>query len=226
MDEFEWGYPNLATFQSSDEVFGLYRRFGYLQSRLLLEKQDVLRVLEKELNDYDEEDRAQSDTRKSDIQPNPREELLGKIEHAFNSYGKMCSSGPIQIKVALADNVPAALLTSSQQLMASNRPSASEYRNVCRYISQNKPLVRQELEYIWHKEDLVTLRPGRDHAWLDRSIEHFLRLQPFGFIKVCKCEVVAEMDPLDRHVQLQFAYHLCVQRLFCSSVSGQRPMRD
>ena len=68
--------------------------------------------------------------------------------------------------------------------MAANRPSASEYRSVCRYIRQNKPLVRRELEYIQYKDDLVTLRPGRDHAWLDRSIERVLRFQPFPFINV------------------------------------------
>jgi hypothetical protein len=78
----------------------------------------------------------------------------------------------------------ATLLASAQQLTASNRPSSSEYRSVCRYISQNKPLIPEELEYIQHKEDLVTLRPGRDHAWLDRSIERVLRLQPFSFINV------------------------------------------
>lgn len=78
----------------------------------------------------------------------------------------------------------ATLLASAQQLTASNRPSSSEYRSVCRYISQNKPLIPEELEYIQHKEDLVTLRPGRDHAWLDRGIERVLRLQPFSFINV------------------------------------------
>src|SRR5215469_11608832 len=33
------GYPRLAAFLDSDENFMVYRRFGYLQSRLLLEKQ-------------------------------------------------------------------------------------------------------------------------------------------------------------------------------------------
>lgn len=87
MDEFGWGYPRQATFHSSDELFGLYRRFGYLQSRLLLEKQDSLRELENKLNDFDEEDRATSNTRQSDVHPSPRDQLLEEIERAFNSYG-------------------------------------------------------------------------------------------------------------------------------------------
>lgn len=93
VNEFRRGYPNLAIFQSSDEVFGLYRRFAYLQSRLLLEKQDVLRVLENELNAFDGNDMTQSNNRNSDIHPSPREQLLGKIERAFNSYGKTTRSG-------------------------------------------------------------------------------------------------------------------------------------
>lgn len=88
VEEIPDGYPNLATFQSSDETFAIYRRFGYLQSRLLLEKQDALRVLENKLNQYDDDDRANNATR--DLPPEevrPREELLGEIERAFNSYG-------------------------------------------------------------------------------------------------------------------------------------------
>lgn len=92
VDTFQDGYPNLATFQSSDEVFALYRRFGYLQSRLLLEKQDALRVLEKRLDDFDDGDRAESNTRESDFGPgdrSPRQKLLDEIEQEFNSYGEI-----------------------------------------------------------------------------------------------------------------------------------------
>lgn len=80
--------------------------------------------------------------------------------------------------------MPASIVASSQQLMAANRPSSSEYRSVRNYINRNKPLIPAELEYIKHKEDLITLRPGRDHAWLDRSIERTLQFLPFDFVKV------------------------------------------
>lgn len=78
----------------------------------------------------------------------------------------------------------AALLSSSQQLGALNRPTASEYRSVCRYIDQTKPLIDEELEYIQHRDDLVTLRSGSDSAWLDRSAEHVLRWLPFFLFDV------------------------------------------
>jgi hypothetical protein len=43
----------LAAFLDSDEGFTIYRRFGYLQSRLLLDKQEQLRLLEEKLEHLD-----------------------------------------------------------------------------------------------------------------------------------------------------------------------------
>lgn len=82
----------------------------------------------------------------------------------------------------------ATVLTSAQHLEASNRPSASEYNAVRMYLRNNKPLVDEEMEYLQYKEDLITLRPGRDHAWLDRRIERSIHIlqRPFPFINVCR----------------------------------------
>jgi hypothetical protein len=91
VSDFKLGYPNLATFKNSSDAFSIYRRFGYLQSRLLLEKQDILRVLEKRLDEYDRGHIATSYTRTlSADKLMPRQALLEEIEHAFNSYGE-CS---------------------------------------------------------------------------------------------------------------------------------------
>ena len=87
------GYPLLAAFLDSDDNFMIYRRFGYLQARLLLEKQDQLRRLEWDLDLMDEEDkRAQprslitfetADAGKAQV----RQELMQKIEEKFRDYG-------------------------------------------------------------------------------------------------------------------------------------------
>lgn len=87
------GYPSLATFLDSDENFMLYRRFGYLQSRLLLDKQADLRELEEQLDELDEEvalsrpgDLTTRDLRPEDA--NTRKELMDEIEARFCEYGK------------------------------------------------------------------------------------------------------------------------------------------
>lgn len=88
MGQFKRGYPNLAAFNSSDEDFAIYRRFGYLQARLLLDKQDQLRLLEEQLDRYDTSDPMKA-TRKglTPEQYTLRAKLLGEIEAVFTSYG-------------------------------------------------------------------------------------------------------------------------------------------
>jgi hypothetical protein len=45
-----------------------------------------------------------------------------------------------------------------------------------------QPVYDEDAEFIDHKEDLVTLRPGREHAWLDASVEKVLQC--------CNCPVI------------------------------------
>jgi hypothetical protein len=85
------GYPNLATFLDSDENFSIYRRFGYLQARLLLDKQDELRLLEEELECMERStDLALlSSTVLSGGYAERRRELFSRIETKFNEYGSL-----------------------------------------------------------------------------------------------------------------------------------------
>jgi RNA polymerase-binding transcription factor DksA len=80
----------------------LYRRFGYLQSRLLLEKQADLQSLERRLEDFDRANISTSYTRTLDADVLlPRQALLAEIEHAFNAYGICNSSNDFTIIPAL-----------------------------------------------------------------------------------------------------------------------------
>jgi hypothetical protein len=76
------------------------------------------------------------------------------------------------------------LIGAAQQLVALNRPSQSEYNSVDNYIHNTQPLRKEEQAWIQCKEDLITLRPGREHAWLDTIIEHLLRWMHCGLIEV------------------------------------------
>ena len=60
--------------------------------------------------------------------------------------------------------------------MSSNRPKTNEIGSVYNYLTDIDPVHVDEQQYILWKEDLLTLRPGRDHAWLDRGIESCLRV--------------------------------------------------
>jgi hypothetical protein len=93
VEDCRTGYPNLAAFLDSDESFMIYRRFGYIASRLLLEKQDEMRQLEEELDMLDRHDETNHPDRIQtrdliDEDANPRRTLLKTIEEKFCEYGK------------------------------------------------------------------------------------------------------------------------------------------
>ncbi|KAF2268848.1 hypothetical protein CC78DRAFT_510082 [Lojkania enalia] len=161
------GYPNVAAFLDSDEGFTIYRRFGYLQSRLLLSKQEELRRLEVKLerlelivSTKDENAFCSRDIRGEFAKEHA--EVLNEIETKFHSYAK--------------------LLTTAQQMMAFTKPAEADRQNVGRYIWNRKPLVRVEASWIQHRDDLITIRAGREHAWLDGVVECILQ--------ACHCKLI------------------------------------
>ena len=93
------GFPLVATYLDSDDSFMIYRRFGTLHARLLLNKQDELRELEDDLRDMDEQDLKGEDTdiylmsRTKDNKREPiegrqtRKQLLETIEKKTLEYG-------------------------------------------------------------------------------------------------------------------------------------------
>lgn len=93
------GYSRLAAFESSEPSFSLYRGFGYLHSRVLLELQDEIRSLESDLDDLDEIDHENKNYRRlksrtADIRDAKREgqkitrrTLIAEIRDKLVKYG-------------------------------------------------------------------------------------------------------------------------------------------
>jgi len=168
LENFPEGYPRTACYMDSDDAFMQYRRFGYLHARLLLNKQDELRSLEEDLmclDRLDDEDEATQKylrsrqkeyARKPDNGAETKKQLLDKIEQKTLEYGK--------------------LLLQANQLVAMNRPADRDQGSVMNYFENEMPLAQNDMKFIMEKEDLVTLRPGRENAWLDACVERMLRL--------------------------------------------------
>ncbi|KAF1986968.1 hypothetical protein K402DRAFT_331180, partial [Aulographum hederae CBS 113979] len=161
------GYPRLAAFLDSDDNFAVYRRFGYVQARLLLEKQDEMRRLEDRLIDMDEQDKATNSKRLVTREFEPQRELLQTLEQRFLEYGK--------------------LLRTAQQLMSFHKPAAFDFTSVSNFMKDKRPVIAEEADWICCKEDLVALRPGREHAWLDAGIERLLRRTHCRVIEAIFC---------------------------------------
>ncbi|CAO1598751.1 hypothetical protein XANCAGTX0491_002511 [Xanthoria calcicola] len=156
----------------------LFKRFGIVFSRLLLNKQDEIRKMEDELRGMDRMDKALGNqeyllSRDQDVKREPssipacwsqtRPQLLEKLETKILEYSE--------------------LLLKAHQLKALEKPSARDYRSVLHYMENDGgQMYEEEMSWIYDKEDLVSLRPGREHAWLDGMLERLL--------KVCRCRLV------------------------------------
>ena len=90
VEDYPQGYPRLATFLNSDDSFSIYRGFGYLQSRLILEKQNELEILEEKVDRMDIRDAEQNNrslhTRAFHQENIPRSLLLREAEKRFGEY--------------------------------------------------------------------------------------------------------------------------------------------
>lgn len=90
------GYPRLAAMVDSDNNFMQYRRFGFLQTRILLNKQDELRELEYRLDRLDGLITTDSGSKRwihrsravDLLHGNQRSDLLAEIEAKFKEYGE------------------------------------------------------------------------------------------------------------------------------------------
>lgn len=99
VDNCAQGYPRLAALLSSDNCWSIYRRFGYLHSRVLLGLQDQIAVLERELDQKDLLDQINGFTRRlksrvrderesrQDGEDRPRENILNDIRRRLGEYG-------------------------------------------------------------------------------------------------------------------------------------------
>jgi hypothetical protein len=88
----------------------IYRRFGFISARLLLDHQDRLRLLEEDLDELDQEDAEHHPNRNltrdlSDEDSRERRELLVRIKTEYCEYG---------ISLALEDQLLCRLICPSQ----------------------------------------------------------------------------------------------------------------
>jgi hypothetical protein len=177
------GFPRLAAFQSSEANFGLYRSFSYLHSRILLDLQDEITSLEKELDELDWDDHDENPDRlRSRIDDvaaaahegntRNRRVILREIRTKLMEYG--AHTLPACIHHYRTNKSPDEVLIKAQTLESFQKPSDRNYRSVRRYHHNEKPLMDAEMDSIRSKEDTVSLRSGREWASFDGGVETLL----------------------------------------------------
>lgn len=196
VQDYPKGFPRLACFLDSDDAFMVYRRFGLVFSRLLLNKQDEIQKMEATLLAMDSSDKNLDNgkylmSRIQDVKreeesipqgwPETRPQLLEKLEKKALEYGEIVT----HLFVHQSDQSAAAeLMLKAQGLKGLESPSNRDYRSVLHFMENDGGQVfQQESEWVYEKEDLVTLRPSKEHAWLDGLLERVLR--------ICRCKLLS-----------------------------------
>ncbi|KAH7073368.1 hypothetical protein FB567DRAFT_454189 [Paraphoma chrysanthemicola] len=163
------GYPRLAAFNASEQNFMLYRGFSCVHARLLLNLQACIQTLETELDSMDrihdsfEEGKLRLASWDNDITACKQEKLEG--ERTRDDILE-----DLRVKVCQYDE----LLVKARELVSFQRPTTRDYRSVRGWFNNIAPLVDEEQEYILWKEDIVTLRHGREWASFDGLVESLL----------------------------------------------------
>ncbi|ORY09511.1 hypothetical protein BCR34DRAFT_589249 [Clohesyomyces aquaticus] len=168
LQDFPRGYPLLAAFQSSEPSFSIYRCFNYLHSRVILELQDELRVLEKDLTKLDKIDSNNGNEKRLGSRANDLKQA--QAEKTESKRAKLIAS--IRDKLVNYDEI----LVKARELNAFQRPSNRDYRSFRTWFWNEKPIGYElEEQFIKRKEDLVTLRCGREWGGFDGLIEELVR---------------------------------------------------
>lgn len=63
----------------------------------------------------------------------------------------------------------------AESLVAFNKPAPRDYASVKNFFENEAPLRSEDEIYIYRKEDMITLKPGRENAWLDGTVEKVLQ---------------------------------------------------
>ncbi|KAF2138996.1 uncharacterized protein K452DRAFT_79309 [Aplosporella prunicola CBS 121167] len=178
VEDYPLGYPRLAAFQTSDPSFSIYRGFGYLHSRVLLDLQYELSELEEELEERDSYDGQIEDTarrlrsRKTDDleseNSEPREDI---DEDEYELRPRRVILKDIRETLVQYDEV----LNKARRIGTLQKPNKRDFNSVANWFHNQKPLVQREWYTIKRQEDMLTLRQGREWAGFDGIVEAALR---------------------------------------------------
>jgi hypothetical protein len=189
------GYAQVAAFLSSEPNFSLYRGFSYLYSRVLLNLQDEIVVLEGKLSDLDmcqeyngQVNRLKSrrtDVRKSRAEPEVenRQTILSEIQSKLTVYSKETTPN---VKEGLMLIHLGEVLKQARELASFHKPSNRDYRSVRTWFWNTSSLVDPESKFIKHREDIISLHSGREWSTFDEIVEKVLLLPKSSWLRVSR----------------------------------------
>ena len=199
------GYEALAAKLSSTDEIGpdeqlrpIYRKFEYLNHRILLHLQDEIAELEEELRQLDEciaqalakvtggkENNPLPSSRRAEAKVGSenhhrRVELLGRIFMKIGQYSKTTASIRKFFFSQCLPKIPDQALSSYNSMVKSTSPvSSAEIENYRAWVREHKPLVETETRFLDSPGDLLTIAPSRE-ATAGTGAQTLAQLAIFG----------------------------------------------
>lgn len=188
VESFPRGYPRLAAFINADLEGRIYRKFGNLRSRLLLYHQDRIAGIEEELNLLDREHESSEPYRlcsrrydEEDPQISLRQALFARLDVALAEYD--------------------ALLLRDHQIMSIGEPTVKAQRSYFDYVWNEKPLCKEEYQFIYRQNDFIQLGIQPD-TWFGSLLETLSFVTPRWLLNVSQsltCLYSVLDKPADSH---------------------------
>lgn len=180
VEEYPEGFPQAAAFLNADPTFAIYRRFNRGRTRIILQLQAQLMMLEKKLDQYDKEMAENKDTewilrqsRSQPLQNAPKEpgDLRNRHLQCFERFNNV---------LKLYDDA----IIRDFTLRRLPSPSLRARNNLGRYFYQDRPFVEGENDHMTYVEDLLAVGRIEKDSWLERSIYSCLESHRLRIFKV------------------------------------------
>lgn len=189
------GYPAFCRYIASDNDGFLFRRFGELNARVLLNMQNDIEAVEAELAQLDraikldERENARLDSLQADKAPNAlyprRARLLEDVQEMLHRYSESHAFRMARPPLILARRTFGDLFTSTSEVY--RRVSAEELALVAElpfYERANRgPTVKEEVEYLSRNDnDLIAIASG-EKSDVARYLERFTFVQKLARVR-------------------------------------------
>ncbi|TVY91318.1 hypothetical protein LAWI1_G004589 [Lachnellula willkommii] len=189
------GLAQLACFMNSNDDWAIFRRFGYLSTRVLNQLQIELTDLEKELNDLDDKDAA--------------DPLMKKRLRGYEGFGGWNNSQLellSRIRQKLSEFYD--LLLRDSQVRDLGKAPPRHYRGLFNWVFGEHPLCPGKEDFIFHAEDFVSVAKHSDKgAPLAEFIQSFFDCSPESRLKVCP-------QRSNGYISIQDGYNADTNRVF------------
>ncbi|KAK4634276.1 hypothetical protein CLAFUW4_01010 [Fulvia fulva] len=146
--------------------------------------------IEGELDDLDRWEKTHGDVRKLSCRRRDSHRTPEELAAAgFPAHFKRCRPvllSDLRLRLLEYD----VFLLKCKEMVSLQRPSSRDYESVRTWFKDNQPIVQREEHFIRRKEDMITLRSGRESAVFDSLVERCLSRVDDFLQRRLRCQII------------------------------------